>query len=150
MDSPPLSGDPTLSRPVRILILTAALALTGGAIGAVLGAIMSLMALGPMQAVLLPGSIWLGVYVGAIIGGILAPLTGWLLLREVPLGLALGGTALGTAGGAVIGLIVGGGGGSVMFAVVGFLGSAVLLRFGAASRARGSAVTLSTTPAGHP
>jgi hypothetical protein len=128
MDPRSSAAEPTVSRPVRILILTAALALTGGAIGAVLGAIMSLMALGPMQAVLLPGSVWLGVYVGAIIGGVLAPLTGWLLLRQVPLGLALGGTALGTAAGAVVGLVLGGAYGSVMFAIAGFFLTAVLLR----------------------
>jgi hypothetical protein len=113
---------------VRILILTAALALTGGAVGAVLGAIMSLVALGPVRAMLLPGSVWLGVYAGAIIGGILAPLTGWLLLRQVPLGLAIGGTALGAVAGAVIGLMVGGGTGTVMFAIGGFVAAAVLLR----------------------
>jgi hypothetical protein len=113
---------------VRILLLTAALAFTGGVIGAVLGAVMSLMALGPMQAVLLPGSVWLGVSVGAIIGGILAPLTGWLLLREVPLGLALGGTSLGMAAGAVIGLMLGGAYRSVMFAIAGFFLTAILLR----------------------
>ncbi len=128
MDPRSTSAEPTTSRPVRILILTVALALTGGVIGAVLGAIMSLMALGPMQAVLLPGSVWLGVYVGAIIGGILAPLTGWLLLRQVPLGLAVGGTALGAVAGAVIGLVSGAGIGAVMFAIGGFLAAAVVLR----------------------
>jgi hypothetical protein len=144
MDSPSSAGDPTLSRPVRILILTAALALTGGVIGAVLSAMVSVMALGPMQAALVPSFIWLGVSFGAIIGGILAPLTGWLLLRRVPLGLAVGGTALGAVSGAVIGLIVGGGNGSVLFAITGFLGSAVLLRLRANRRER--PVTLSAHP----
>ena len=134
MDPRSSSAEPTFSRPVRILILTAALALTGATMGAVLGALVSVMALGPEGVVLIPPFIWMGVYFGAIIGGILAPLTGWLLLRRVPLGLAVGGTAVGTLAGAVIGLLLGGGNGSVMFAIAGFLGSAVLLRLNASSR----------------
>lgn len=128
MDPRSTSPEPTTSRPVRILILTVLLALTGGVIGAALGAITTLMMLGPAQALLVPQGLWLGVYVGAIIGGILAPLTGWLLLRQVPLGLAIGGTALGTIAGAVAGLVLGGPTGSVIFAIAGFLGAAVLLR----------------------
>ncbi|HEY7769307.1 hypothetical protein [Longimicrobium sp.] len=142
---PPPSAEPTFSRPVRILILTAALALTGGMVGAVLGAIVSILALGPVEAALMPGFIGFGAYFGAIIGAILAPLTGWLLLRRVPLGLAVGGTTVGTLAGAVMGLIVGGGNGSVMFAIVGFVGSAVLLRL-TASRARERTVTFSPNP----
>ena len=121
---------------MRYVILTAALALTGGLVGAALGAILWIVALGPLQALLLPEGLWLAVSFGAIIGGILTPVTGWLLLRDVPLGLAVGGTALGTVAGAVAGLMLGGWGGSAMFAVAGFFAAALLLR-SVASQPRG-------------
>src|SRR4051812_9754400 len=44
--------------------------------------------------------------VGALFGGVLLPLTAWLFLRRVPLGLAVLGTAVGTIVGGVAGWAV--------------------------------------------
>jgi hypothetical protein len=49
-------------------------------------------------------------------------------MRHVPLGRAVGGTAVGTLGGAVLGLVAGGPPGSIVAAVCGFGVAAVYLR----------------------
>jgi hypothetical protein len=65
--------------------------------------------------------------VGAALGAVLGPLSAWLLMRHVPIGLALAGTALGTLAGAVIGIFVNGLGGALMFGLGGFAVAALAL-----------------------
>lgn len=112
-------------RLARILLVTGGLVLTGSVCGALLGAIIWILVLGPVH---LEG-VWLGVGFGAAIGAAIAPVTGWLLLRRVPLGQAVGWSAAGTLAGAVALLPVGGN--AVLFgAITGFFTAAVVLREG--------------------
>ena len=85
------------------LIITAWLVLTGVIIGAIIGAL-------TMQVLMLiqGGTVHLeaavaGAGFGAVTGGVLAPIAAWTLMRFVPIGRAIGGTALGTTLGAVVG-----------------------------------------------
>ena len=114
----------------RITIVTLSLAavgaLFGGLFGAVLGFVMGVVRRGqPVEgaamAILTTGA------GGAALGAVLMPVSGWLLLRHVPLGRALGYATLGTMAGAAIGLAVGdewwlGG------ALIGFTVAAIWLR----------------------
>ena len=70
-------------------------------------------------------------YFGGSLGAVLGPVAAWLLMRHVPLGLAVGGTTLGTVVGGVIGFITTGlPVGSMLFGVAGFGISAIALRIG--------------------
>ncbi|HEX2078115.1 MAG TPA: hypothetical protein VHG08_10415, partial [Longimicrobium sp.] len=46
-----------------------------------------------------------GAFFGGVFGAVLGPLAAWLLMRHVPLGLAVGGTTLGTVAGMAAGLL---------------------------------------------
>jgi hypothetical protein len=75
--------------------------------------------------------------IGALFGGVLLPITAWLFLRRVPLGLALLGTVVGTIVGGALGWIVRLGSneiqGGVMGAFAGFAVAALLLRLRASA-----------------
>jgi hypothetical protein len=68
-----------------------------------------------------------GAMVGAALGAVLGPISAWLLMRHVPIGLALAGTALGTLIGAVIGIFVNELGGALAFGLGGFAVAAIAL-----------------------
>lgn len=116
----------------RVAAVTAALAVAGALVGAVCGAVMML------AFILVEGTggdpaheffalvAW-GAMVGAALGAVLGPLSAWLLMRHVPIGLAIGGTALGTLAGAVIGIFVSGLGGALAFGLGGFAVAAIAL-----------------------
>ena len=97
-----------MTRVRRIGVVTVGLAVVGAATGGVLAAAATagllVVARGPY---VLTGA-WdvIGVFglIGAAVGAVLAPLTSLFLLRHVPLGRALTGTALGTAVGAAVGI----------------------------------------------
>ena len=89
--------------------MTFGLAVAGGVVGVVLGA--GLLA---VFGLLIDG--WGGFpymwdafvvagAVGTLLGGVLAPLAGWLFLRHVPFSCVFGSTAVGTALGASTGLL---------------------------------------------
>src|SRR5688500_3432744 len=95
----------------RIVIVTLSLgavgALFGGLVGALIGFVMGVVRRGqPVEgaamAMLTTGA------GGAALGAVLMPVSGWLLLRHVPLGRALGYATLGTLTGAAIGLLAAG------------------------------------------
>jgi hypothetical protein len=69
---------------------------------------------------------------GALLGGVLLPITAWLFLRRVPIGLAVLGTLLGTVVGGALGWILFSGAdqirGGLAGAFAGFALSALLLR----------------------
>jgi hypothetical protein len=125
------------SSPARVVGVTAALLVCGavlGALAAVLGAWLTFrLTVTPLYS--LPACI-VAAGTGAVLGGALFPAAYWLLLRRVPLGLALPGTLLGTVAGGVAGgvfawrlgydttLVVTPVGG----AVLGFVLAAILLR----------------------
>lgn len=79
---------------------------------------------------------WFVSILGAFLGGVLAPLAGFVLLRRVPIGKALAVTAAGTTAGATVGVLateqslgwtIGG-------AVIGYAVSAAALRWRASRR----------------
>jgi hypothetical protein len=121
--------------PMVALRITAGLAFTGAAFGALSGMValgIGMLAggyvtsVGDLTILLLPGAF------GAVLGSFLAPLAGWFLLRRVPLGRAFAGLAAGTLLGGLAGwflfsetdpMIR-----PIQFAVVGFLLAATALR----------------------
>lgn len=123
-------------RAKRILLVTLGLMVAGSVFGGVAGAVLMIL-LGLTDGWLaLPPSPFLavGVTYGAVHGAVLGPIGAWLLMREVPLGIAVGGTTLGT--------VIGGGlafaleaPGSIIYApIVGFSVAAVALRAHARQR----------------
>jgi|GEM_PF-1387627 len=116
----------------RIAAVTAGLAVAGALVGAVCGAVLLLAFIlveGPGGDPLheFVGLVAWGAMVGAALGAVLGPLSAWLLMRHVPIGLAIGGTALGTLAGAVIGLFVNELGGALAFGLGGFAVAALAL-----------------------
>ena len=116
----------------RILAVTAGLAVAGALVGSVAGAAtFALTALiqrmiGSVDASSFLNLIGLGAGVGALFGLVLGPAAAWLLMRRVPIGRALLGTALGTIVGGVVALVVGIN--PLVLPLAGFFGSALLLR----------------------
>lgn len=100
---------PSRISPQRTLVAFVLLLLGGGVIGAAIGvgllAVLGLVVDGSGGFPFVWGAFWLSGFVGAILGAILAPLTGLTVLRRVPLGKALGLTGAGTVVGATVGLL---------------------------------------------
>ncbi len=98
--------------PRRILVVTAGLVVVGAFVGAACGMIAGLvLAIGEPGARSLLSSnpftlMALTAWFGAVAGGVGLPILGWIALRSVPLGRALGATALGTVLGAVLGQLM--------------------------------------------
>jgi hypothetical protein len=118
-------------------------AVTGGLIaaGAVAGGIASALTVGAVMMVTEPREIFrdpefllFAGMIGAAFGSVLGPLAAWLLMRHVPLGVAIGGTMLGTLIGGVAALMLGGG----VFALplAGFAASALAIRLAVPRRAK--------------
>ena len=129
----------------RILAVTAGLMAAGTIIGGVLGLLAMLGWILIRDAESLRRSVAvLGVAAGfgALAGAVLAPVFAWGLLRTVPLGRAILGTALGTIVGVIIGPLIAPQG-LVLGALAGFTTAAVVLRVTAArgtkSLSRGTA-----------
>ncbi len=140
-------------RAKRVLLVTAGLMVAGAVFGAIAAAFLVVL-LGPLAGWWdMPPSGFLigGGRLGAIYGAVLGPLGAWLLMRDVPLGLALGGTAVGTLFGGVAAFVIDLPGPSLFYApVVGFTLAALALRVDARRRRqlRGSpAASLSRTRA---
>jgi hypothetical protein len=133
-----------MSRSLRIAAVTAGLLVAGAVAGAVAADVALLIALavgGTPVALNHVGEPLLFVgAVGALFGGVLLPVTAWIFLRRVPLGLALLGTLLGTILGGVGGWVLSRAGdpvqGGVVGAVIGFALAALLLRLRASAPAR--------------
>jgi hypothetical protein len=132
-----------MSRSLRIVAVTGGLLAGGAVAGAVAAVIAVLIALTVTQTTLGPD--WTPLLfvacVGALFGGVLLPITAWLFLRRVPLGLALLGTVLGTIVGGTLGWIVRMGGvneiqGGVLGSLAGFAVAALLLRLRVSARER--------------
>lgn len=98
-----------MNRIGRILAVAAGL-IVGGALAGAIAAVVALgiaIALTPsLRGGGVAGGLEFAALVGAGFGGVLFPLAGFVVLRRVPLGLALLGTLLGTIAGAVIGWFV--------------------------------------------
>ena len=122
----------------RILAVTAGLMVAGTIIGGVLGLLAMLGWVLIRDAASLRQSLAvLGIAAGfgALAGAVLAPVFAWGLLRSVPLGRAILGTALGTIAGVIIGPLIAPQG-LVLGALAGFTSAAIVLRVMAARGAR--------------
>jgi hypothetical protein len=119
--------------PARAVAVTAGLVVVGGLVGAVCGAIALLTLTWWLSGEVYLVNIALGALFGFPTGAVLAPVLGWGLLRQVPLGRAIGHCAIGTTlGGLLGGLAVFSEIGPwylpVVLAGVGFLFAAIRLR----------------------
>lgn len=108
-----------MSMLMRIIVITLGLAAAGFVAGGVVGMVMMagwLLVDGDfsMDMVLFGGSF------GAAMGAVLGPVSAWLLMRRVPIWLAITGTAGGTIAGAIFGGLIGGFGASFVCALFGF------------------------------
>ena len=120
-----------MSMLLRIVVITLGLAAAGFIAGGVVGVVMmALLLAGDVVNVFVWDLVLLGEggRFGARVGAVLGPIAAWLLMRHVPLWLAIGGTAAGTIAGAVLGLLIGGFEGSFIASLLGFGASAVFLR----------------------
>lgn len=95
---------------MRILMVTLGLMLAGAVFGTMAGALM-LLAWIIGDSGITPildktaFALWMGAWFGGTLGAVMGPIAAWLLMRHVPLGLAVGGTMLGTLAGGGIGLL---------------------------------------------
>ena len=91
---------------LRIMEVTAGLVVLGGVVGATLGAGLVLLLGARVGDFRMAGeALFYGLTFGGAMGGVLAPIAAWTLMRHVPLWRAIAETAIGTVGGAVVGLI---------------------------------------------
>jgi hypothetical protein len=125
----------------RVAAVTGGLIVAGGIAGAVVSALavgLSALAFALLEGALQPshvlGMALFGGMIGAGYGAVLGPLAAWLLMRHVPLGIAIGGTMLGTLAGGVAGLALD----THYFTLplAGFALSALVIRFAVPRRAR--------------
>lgn len=122
--------------PARILAVTVGLAAGGALFGALAGAVtmaILLVVFGEAATMFDTGFIPLAARIGAMLGAVLLPIAGWLLMRRVPLGRALTGTLMGTVTGGVLGAVFftflfGPIDGPVLGALLGFLWATISLR----------------------
>lgn len=95
--------------PTRIVLVTLGLAATGAVCGAFLGGLAVVVQFYPtMPKVqhwlhLVSGVFRFGANIGMMRGAFFAPIVGWLFLRRISLGRAIGQTALGVLAGVVVG-----------------------------------------------
>lgn len=96
----------------RIAVVTAGLAgagmVVGGMLGGGLGLVAMLVSSGVGALMEFGEYVLVAALAGALAGAVLGPLAAWLLMRRVPLGLAIGGTALGTLAGVASAFVIGG------------------------------------------
>jgi hypothetical protein len=86
--------------------ITAGLVVLGGVVGAILGVgLVLLLGLRVGDFRMAGDGLFYGMMFGGLMGGVLAPVAAWTLMRHVPLWRAITKTSVGTIGGAVLGLI---------------------------------------------
>jgi hypothetical protein len=130
-----------MNSPARVVTVTAGLSVFGSIVGAAAGAV-SLFIGTLLTGQLIVGELFvLGIpaAIGGILGAVLTPIAGWMLLRRVPLGRAFAGLAAGTIGGGVLGWLLLARHmdpvlASVGSAVIGFLAAAVAMRYSKSAR----------------
>ncbi len=116
-----------MSMLMRIVVITLALAAAGFVAGGAVGMVMMACWMGLDGMFELEMMLFGGMF-GGTVGAVLGPVAAWLLMRHLPLWLAIGGTAAGTIAGAVLGLLLGDVGASFYGALLGFGATAVALR----------------------
>ncbi len=131
-----------MTRPVRILLVTAGLSAAGTLVGAVTGVgalVVSLAASGELHGLRLNELLFilgLPALIGGVLGGTVGPAIAWALLRHVPLGVAFLVTAAGTTAGGISGWFLGADQviAAMYGAVIGLVLAALLLRVRYAGR----------------
>ena len=130
-----------MTRRSRIVAVTLGLVAVGAAVGALAGAAVAALVVAVLEgprAALYPELLRFGVTFGAPLGAVLLPLAGWLLMRHVPLGRALLGTAAGTVAGGLLGWFLPVGPNQIartlVAGVIGFVLAVLALRRSAATR----------------
>jgi hypothetical protein len=125
-----------------VAAVTAGLSVFGAVVGAAAGSTALLIGALLDGHVAFNDLVILGIpaAIGAVLGAVLTPIAGWMLLRRVPLGRAFAGLAAGTIGGGVLGWLLLARHtdpimGPVGAAVVGFLVAAVAMRYSKRARA---------------
>jgi hypothetical protein len=127
----------------RIVAVTAGLMVAGWIFGTIAGTVV-LMGWGMVHAdpsiLSLDGlsfALEFAMIFGGVLGAVLGPIAAWLLMRNVPLGLAVGGTTLGTlAGGGIALVVVGDPVVAMLYGMAGFGISAIGLRLRVPRRER--------------
>ncbi|HEX8394459.1 MAG TPA: hypothetical protein VF665_19085 [Longimicrobium sp.] len=116
---------------LRAILVTVGLSWAGALFGGVAGAGAQFvwMVLEGGELFWDPSFLIFGALMGVVAGAFLAPLTAWLLMRHVPLGLAFAGTLLGTVAGAGAGAVIASLGGAIWGGFAGYGISAAVLRF---------------------
>lgn len=121
--------------PGRIVAVTFGLVVAGAVFGGIAGAVALAISLVLSQDYghLRESRLFaVAAVIGALLGAVCAPLAGWLLLRQVPLGRAFAGLTVGATLGGVAGWFLprsfAHGDGILITAALGFLGAAVVLR----------------------
>ena len=98
-----------MNRNLRIAAVTGGLLVAGAIAGAIAADVAFLIAVAVdgsgSELIALDPLLFVGA-LGALLGGVLLPITAWLFLRRVPLGLAVLGTLLGTVVGGALGWIL--------------------------------------------
>ena len=125
----------------RVLAVTSGLVAAGAGAGALAGAAVAGLIAALVErpgAAFEPGLLGFGATFGAVLGAALLPLAGWLLMRRVPLGRALLGTAAGAVSGGLLGWFIPVGpdviARTLVAGVAGFLVAVIMLRRSAAAR----------------
>ena len=128
----------------KVILVTLGLMAAGAVFGALAGILAIIVAAAVTEG--MPSVFDLEVlafvgFVGAFFGGVLFPLAMWLVMRTVPLGLAVLGTVVGTALGGMAGWLLADAHGNpigtaVWSAVAGFAVACVALRMGVPALSR--------------
>jgi hypothetical protein len=134
-----------MTRIGRIAVVTCTLSAVGAIVGAVVGALVFLFFISLADGRLTivdPFVLGFPQCVGALLGAILTPSAGWMLLRHISLARAFLGLSAGTTIGGIIGALFVPIWGSTLIgttfgAVFGFVAAALLLRASTTSRADG-------------
>lgn len=127
----------------RIAAVTAGLMVAGGVFGTIAGMVVLIASGmfdgGPFHFTLTDLGLLLQISIifGGVLGAVLGPIAAWLLMRHVPLGLAVGGTTLGTlAGGGAALVATGNPVIAMLYGMAGFGISAIALRLRVSRRER--------------
>ena len=118
-----------MTRRTRILAVTGGLIATGVVVGAVCGVVALWLWEVRQTSGIHPDYLLAAIsaIVGGLVGGVTAPLLAWGLMRRVPLGRAIGYSALGTIIGGTIGMIVAAPLGAILGGIAGFVVAAAIL-----------------------
>jgi hypothetical protein len=127
------SARETRISPKRVVVVGLGLVVTGAAVGSVCGVVALSLLLGVGGRLPDAGLALVAGVFGGVLGAVLGPAAGFSILRHVPLGKAIGWTAVGAVVGGLLGAPLSMG--LILGPVVGF-GAAALALYGSVRRSR--------------